>query len=91
MFGDDEGDDIELWDDDFRVRLDVRRYNEELARSVVTLAAGADLMLVMGETGRIIPPQYSKLCREISHSRALKFAIDPVATLQKIGREYDPS
>lgn len=77
-----------MWDDDFRVRLDIRRYNEALARAVVMLTARADLMLVIAETGRIIPPDYNKLSREISHSRALKFAIDPVVTLQQIGREH---
>lgn len=89
MFGDDKADDIELWDDDFRVRLDIRRYNETVARGVVMLASRADLMLVMGETGRIIAPDYGKLSREISHSRALKFAVDPVATLRQIAREHD--
>lgn len=89
MFGDEQGNGIELWDDDFRVRLDIRQFNEPLARAMVQLAADADLMLVMGETGRLIPPEYARLSKEISHSRALKFAVDPVGTLKMIARENE--
>lgn len=85
MFGDEQGDGVELWDDEFRVRLDIRRFNESLARAVVKLAANADLDLVMGETGRLLSPEYSKLAKEVSQSRALKFAVDPVGTFRIIG------
>jgi hypothetical protein len=89
MFGDEQGDGIELWDDEFRVRLDIRQFNEPLARAVVSLAADADLKLVMGETGRLLCPEYAKLAKEISQSRALKFALDPVGTLRMIGRDQE--
>ena len=39
MFGDEEGDGIELWDDDVRVRS----VNECLARAIVSMAAANDL------------------------------------------------
>ncbi|MES1201006.1 MAG: hypothetical protein ABUS57_06110 [Pseudomonadota bacterium] len=87
MFGDEEGDGVELWDDDVRLRLDIRQFNEPLARALVSLAARDDLKLAMGQTGRLIPPTYDKLAREISNSLALKFALDPVGTLRMIGRE----
>lgn len=89
MFGDEQGDGIELWDDEFCVRLNMRQFNETLAREVVHLAANADLKLIMGETGRLVSPEYAKLAKEISQSRALKFALDPVATLRMIARELE--
>jgi hypothetical protein len=89
MFGNEDGDGIELWDDDFRVRLDIRQFNESLARRVIKLAADTDLKLVMGETGRLVSPEYAKLAKEISQSRALKFALDPVGTLRMIGRQHE--
>ena len=55
MFGDEEGDGIELWDDGVRVRLDMRQFNEPFARAIVNLAAANDLKLVMARTGRLIP------------------------------------
>jgi hypothetical protein len=88
MFGNEEGDDIELWDDDLEVRLDIREFNEPLARAIVSLAAANDLKLVMTQTGRLIPPLYDKLAREIARSRALKFALDPIGTLQLIARGH---
>jgi hypothetical protein len=87
MFGDEEGDDIELWDDDVRVRLDIRQFNGPLARAIVNLAAANDLKLVMNPTGRLIPPSYNKLAREIAQSRALRFVLDPGGTLELIGQE----
>jgi hypothetical protein len=89
MFGDERGDGIELWDDDVRVRLDIRQFNEPLARAIVSLANANDLKLVMAQTGRLIPPLYDKLAREIAQSQALRFVIDPVGTLQKIARENE--
>ena len=87
MFGDEEGDGIELWDDGVRVRLDMRQFNEPLARAIVSLAAANDLKLVMARTGRLIPPSYDKLAREIAQSPALRFVLDPGGTLELIRRE----
>jgi hypothetical protein len=87
MFGDDKADDVELWDEDFRVRLDLRNYNEQLAVGIVNLAASADLVLVCGQTGRVLPPEYPKLLREIQQSRAQRYVVDPIGTLKQIGRE----
>lgn len=89
MFGDEEGDDVSLWDDDVNIRLDLRQFNEPLARALVSIAARDDLRLAISETGRLIPPKYEKLAREISKSRAYHFANDPAGTLQMIGREHD--
>jgi hypothetical protein len=89
MFGDDEGDDVVLWNDDVRIRLDIRAFNEPLARALVSLAARDDLMLAMGQTGRLIWPRYDKLAKEIANSRALNFAKDPVGTLRMIGLEQE--
>jgi len=87
MFGDEDGDSIELWDDDVRIRLDIRQFNEPLARAIVSLAAANDLKLVMARTGRLMPPSYDKVAREIAQSRALRFVLDPGGTLELIGRE----
>ena len=89
MFGDEEGDDLELWDDDIQVRLHVGHFNNELARRVVNFAAREGLMLVMGQTGRLIPPVFEKLMKELSQSRAAKFVSAPVDTLLMIGRETE--
>jgi hypothetical protein len=86
-FGDEDGDSIELWDDDVRIRLDIRQFNEALARAIVSLAAANDLRLVMARTGRLMPPSYDKLAREIAQSRALRFVLDPGGTFEMIGRE----
>ncbi len=89
MFGDEDGDGVELWDDHARIRLDIREFDEALARALVSIAARDDLKLAMGETGRLIPATWDKLSREIANSRALKFARDPIATLKMIGREQE--
>jgi len=81
MFGDERSDSIELWDDSFFIRLDMRRFNAALARSIVGLAAADGLMLGMVETGHLLPASYPMLLRQIVQSRALKFARDPIGTL----------
>lgn len=74
MFGDEEGDAIELWDHDLMVRLNIHERNEPLAQAVVKLAAANDLVLVVANTGRLIPPVYDRLDREIAKSLPLKLA-----------------
>ena len=61
-----KGDSIELCDDSFHVRLDIRVFNEPLARVVVDLARSVDRKLVMDQRGRIAPAEYAKLATEIS-------------------------
>jgi hypothetical protein len=89
MFGEEKGDSIELWDDDVRIRLDIREYNQSLAQSLVGIAAADDLQLVMSGTGRLIPPSYEKLRREIENSRAFKYVTDPEGTLRMLSKEFD--
>ncbi|MCJ9729149.1 hypothetical protein [Bradyrhizobium sp. PRIMUS42] len=73
MFGDENRDSIELWDDSFRIGLDMRRFNAALARAIVGLAAADDLKLGMAETGHLMPASYPMLLRQIIQSRAHKF------------------
>ncbi|MEM9668671.1 MAG: hypothetical protein AAF950_07065 [Pseudomonadota bacterium] len=89
MFGEENGDSVELWDDDVRIRLDIRSYNEPLVRQLVELAAADDLKLAMSETGRVIAPTYEKLIREIKNSRAMKFILDPKGLFDMIAKESD--
>ena len=89
MFGDEQGDGIELWDDDLRVRLDIRQFNASLARAIVRFAAVNDFQLAMAESHHLLPPSYTMLLREIVQSRAYKYVRDPVATLELMARE-DP-
>lgn len=86
MFGTDNADEIELWTDDFHVKLNMLKFEPSLTSAIVQLAARDDLVLVLGETGRLIVPTYDNLARQISQSRAVKFVGDPVATLEMIGR-----
>lgn len=87
MFGDEQGDGVELWDDDVRVRLDIRQFNASLAQAIVRLAIADDLKLAMTETGHLMPPSYTMLRREIVRSRSYRFVRDPIGTLELIARE----
>lgn len=88
MFGDEQGDCIELWDDGITVRLDTRQFNEPLARAIVSFAAANELGLVLSQTGRSLPAEYDELIREIAQSQAVRFVLDPDETLRMIGRDY---
>lgn len=90
MFGDENSDSIELWDDSFCIRLDMRRFNSALARAIVGLAAAHDLKLGMAETGHLIPASYPVLLRQIVQSRAHKFARQPKETVERIARGRGP-
>jgi hypothetical protein len=89
MFGEDSGDEIDVWNNEIRVRLDLRNFNEHLAIGITNLASAAALLLVCGGTGRVLAPEYSKLAREIANSRARKFVEDPRGTLEQIARNDD--
>lgn len=89
MFGDDAGDDIQLWEDSFLIRLDIRNFNVPLARHMIDLAMDQDLMIIVNHTGRLITPTFEKLVREIRQSRAAKFVGDPMGTIAMIAREHE--
>lgn len=86
MFGDEQGDCIELWDDGINVRLDVRHFNDPLTRALVNLASVHELNFVLPQ-GRSIPPLYDELIREIAQSRAIMCVLNPEETLGEIGQE----
>ena len=89
MFGEEDGDSVELWDDDVRIRLDIRQYNEPLVRQLLEIAVAHDLKLAMSGTGRLIAPNYGKLIREIKNSRSMKFILDPEGLFEIIAKESD--
>lgn len=85
----DSADDVELWPEECRIRLDMRNYDEHLARECVRIAARDDLRLVMSGTGRVLPADYEKLVREMKRSTAAKFVLDPIGTLRGVSEKDD--
>lgn len=89
MFGEDEGDRIQCWDDDVACAVDVRHFSMKYVEQLCALAQKSDCLLVLNEGGQIVEPDLASLLERISHSRAYAFCAAPGEFLVNLGREQD--
>lgn len=81
MFGDEDGDSVEVWEDSVDCAVDIRNFSIYRLQAMVSIAARADCLIVLHESGRVIPPEAALIFAEIESSRAYAFCIDPVGFL----------
>lgn len=77
MFGSDEGDWLELWDQDVNCRIDVPNFSKSYAQGLVDLAERHGCLLAISPTGELIDPDLGGLCDQIMRSRAYHFCSNP--------------
>ena len=85
MFGDSEGNKVELWEDLFLCRIDLRNLDRQFVSEILKLARSLDCVLVCKDNGRVLLPDDATLVAEISASRAQEFLSNPVLFLKKLG------
>ena len=81
MFGTSDSDKIELWEDMFLVRVDLRDLSVRFLESVVQVALSLNCLIVCKESGNLLRPDFADLCNEIQNSPAAQFVRDPLAFL----------
>jgi len=85
MFGDSEGDQIEVWDDDINCALDLRTFSKELLTAIVQLASSAQCKLVLHGTGEVVEPDLQAVLDKILASDAYSFCASPAKFLREKG------
>lgn len=77
MFGDSEGDHIEIWDNTVDVSLDARNLNASLLFAVIAAAQIQNCKLVLKDGGKVIAPNLDEVTTSLNESSAMKFLRDP--------------
>lgn len=82
MFGEAEGDRIEVWEDDINCALDLRTFSKDLLQAIVQIASRAQCKLVLHGTGEVIEPELPVVLDKILASNAYLFCIGPTKFLR---------
>ena len=83
MFGDDESDNIEVWNDDINCSIDVRNLNMPLVISIVQIANHMQCKIILKDGGLLIDPDIFKVTSELKNSRAMRLVTDPIGFLKQ--------
>ncbi len=87
MFGNDEDERVEVWEDDVHCRVSMAEVDFELLDKLLGLAQRFDCRLVIHGTGALVAPDMASLTPHVESSIAFKFCRDPEGTLRMMGRE----
>ncbi len=82
MFGDEEGDRVEVWSDDVDCAIDLRSFSAARLESIVDLARMLDCKLVLHGSGQIVEPVLELVLQKVRSSQAYAFCISPVDFLK---------
>lgn len=83
MFGEAEGDRIEVWNDDINCAFDLRTFSKDLLVAIVQVAARAQCKLVLHGTGEVIEPDLQVVLNKILASDAYSFCAGPAKFLRE--------
>lgn len=89
MYGEEHSHQIQIWDDDVIIRVDMRNFDLEFFRMAVGLAKKKNCLIVLHENGKVLEPQVDHVLAECKASKAWRFVQDPEGTLRAIGDEMD--
>lgn len=85
MFGDPEGDRIEIWSDDIECAVDLRNFSAFYLQAVLNLAIKLDCKLVLHGSGEIVNPVWADVIEKIKASRAYYFCENPTNFFRNFG------
>lgn len=84
MFGDPDGNKIEVWADEITCFVDMRHFSGAFVRHVLALAQQFRVKLLVHGSGAIIAPTMSALTPEIDGSDAYRFCVSPEDYIKSI-------
>jgi hypothetical protein len=82
MFGDEDGDRVEVWGDDVDCAIDLRNFSAPRLESIVDVARALGCKLVLHGTGQVIEPIFESILQEVRSSHAYAFCVGPVDFLR---------
>ena len=86
MYGDEDGDSIEIWGDDFRCALDLRNFSLSILVAVLDLAKSTHCKLVLHGSGEVIEPDLVEVVQRIKDSNAYAFCLSPEDYLRNLSK-----
>jgi len=89
MFGNDEDERVEVWDNHVNCRINMGKVNFELLDKLLALAQRFDCKLVIDGTGALASADMASLTPHVEASTAYKFCRDPEGTLRAIARTQE--
>jgi hypothetical protein len=84
LFGDMQGDRVDIWDDDFTFRFDLRTPDLELLRAMIDFANRHNLLWISENQGRPIAPTFAEVLTDVQTSGAYQFCKEPIAYLMSL-------
>lgn len=84
MFGNEEDERIEVWDDGVKCRINMRDVDLELLDKILHLAKRFECKLVIHNTGAVVAPDLASLAPHIESSNAYKFCVNPAGFLASL-------
>lgn len=81
MYGEKDGNKIEIWKDEFICFIDARKPNFKLLNSLIIIAKSLKCMIVLGESGKLIKPDIIDIRKYFNNSTANKFVLNQENTL----------
>ena len=86
MFGTEDGNKIEIWDDEISCRFDLRTPDMEVLESIMRLAKQSNCYILSNHSHRVIEPDLKEVCLDIKESSAYKFCKDPKGYLRSLAQ-----
>lgn len=88
MFGSEEGDRVEVWDDDINCFLDIRDFSSNLLFGLLRIAKTLECKVVLHESGEIIEPIFEEVVEKIKKSKAYMFCLDPKKFFEDLEKQH---
>jgi hypothetical protein len=89
MFGEPDGNKVEIWHDDVACKLDLRHLDVDLVEQIVQIATELDLKIIVKETGEVLAPDISLFMSSIEGSTARRYVRNPENCLKGLGEQAD--
>jgi hypothetical protein len=86
MFGTEDGNKIEIWDDEIHCRFDLRTPDLEVLESILRIARQAKCFVISNFSHLVIEPDLKKVCIDIKESPSYKFCKDPKSYLGSLAQ-----
>ena len=84
MFGTEDGNKIESWDDEILCRFDLRTPDMEVLESILRIAQKMNCRIVSSSSHRVIEPELKEVCLDIKESPSYRFCKDPRGYLETL-------
>lgn len=84
LFGDEDGDYIQVWDDDIVVSIDCRNIQINYVNTILTFCKENNFFIVEKGSGEVMSPDTEYFFKKLTSSQSFNYCVDPISTLENI-------